>query len=111
MDLDDVIALVSGWDGVRTWRPGPGDGSPEIARGDVFFLDDPHPVHAGAGWLAVVCPGPAGDAETCELLERSCRSARARGAAPGRRHGPPGVLGGRGRRRRRGVSGVSGAAG
>ncbi len=32
-----MVALVESLDGVLTLRPGPGDGSPEIAWGDLFF--------------------------------------------------------------------------
>ena len=41
MDLDEIIAVVDSWDGVLTLRPGPGDGTPEIAWGDVFFYHAP----------------------------------------------------------------------
>jgi hypothetical protein len=37
MTMDDIISLVSGFDGVLTFRPAEGDGSPEIAWGDTFF--------------------------------------------------------------------------
>jgi hypothetical protein len=37
MTMDEIITLVSGLDGVLTFRPVPGDGSPEIAWGDTFF--------------------------------------------------------------------------
>ncbi|MEP7766185.1 DUF6194 family protein [Sanguibacter sp. 25GB23B1] len=41
MNLDEVVALVGGWDGVLTLAPGPGDGTPEIAWGDLFFYYAP----------------------------------------------------------------------
>ena len=41
MDIDEIIGCVSSWDGVLTLRPGPGDGSPEISWGDVFFYVAP----------------------------------------------------------------------
>jgi hypothetical protein len=41
MSIDDVVALVEGLGGVLTLRPGPGDGSPEIAWGDVFLYYAP----------------------------------------------------------------------
>jgi hypothetical protein len=37
MTMDEIISLVSGFDGVLTFRPADGDGSPEIAWGDTFF--------------------------------------------------------------------------
>jgi Family of unknown function (DUF6194) len=37
MTIDEIISFVDGHDGVLTVRPGPGDGSPEIAWGDTFF--------------------------------------------------------------------------
>ncbi|MGY1673689.1 DUF6194 family protein [Geodermatophilus sp. SYSU D00710] len=39
--IDDVVGLVEGLGGVLTLRPGPGDGSPEIAWGDLFFYYAP----------------------------------------------------------------------
>ena len=33
--------MVAAWDGVLTLRPGPGDGSPEVSWGDVFFYVAP----------------------------------------------------------------------
>jgi hypothetical protein len=41
MDFNEIIDRVSAWDGVLTLRPGPGDGSPEISWGDVFFYFAP----------------------------------------------------------------------
>ena len=37
MTMDEIIGFVSGFDGVLTFRPAEGDGSPEIAWGDTFF--------------------------------------------------------------------------
>lgn len=37
MSMDAIVREVSAWEGVLTLRPGPGDGSPEISWGDVFF--------------------------------------------------------------------------
>ncbi|GGT01515.1 hypothetical protein GCM10010156_69300 [Planobispora rosea] len=39
--MDEIIGFVDGLDGVLTLRPGPGDGSPEIAWGDTFFYYSP----------------------------------------------------------------------
>ncbi len=39
--IDDVVRLVEELGGVLTLRPGPGDGSPEIAWGDVFLYYAP----------------------------------------------------------------------
>jgi hypothetical protein len=36
-----IIGFVEGLDGVLALRPGPGDGSPEIAWGDLFFYYAP----------------------------------------------------------------------
>ncbi|PSL00389.1 hypothetical protein CLV30_11649 [Haloactinopolyspora alba] len=41
MKIDEITALVDDLDGVLTVRPGPGDGTPEIAWGDVFFYYAP----------------------------------------------------------------------
>ncbi|MCU1641181.1 MAG: hypothetical protein JWN03_1456 [Nocardia sp.] len=41
MTIDEIIALIADMDGVLTLEPGPGDGSPEIAWGDVFFYYAP----------------------------------------------------------------------
>ncbi|WP_152365960.1 DUF6194 family protein [Microlunatus speluncae] len=41
MSLDELIEFGSELDGVLTLRPGPGDGSPELAWGDVFFYYAP----------------------------------------------------------------------
>ena len=39
--MDEIVERVSAWEGVLTQRPGPGDGSPEISWGDVFFYVAP----------------------------------------------------------------------
>lgn len=41
MDIEEITELVSSWDGVLTLQPRPGDGSPEISWGDVFFYVAP----------------------------------------------------------------------
>jgi hypothetical protein len=41
MSVDEIIEHVEGLGGVLTLRPGPGDGSPEIAWGDAFFYYAP----------------------------------------------------------------------
>jgi Family of unknown function (DUF6194) len=41
MTIDEIISLLGGLDGVLTLRPGPGDGTPEIAWGDTFFYYSP----------------------------------------------------------------------
>lgn len=41
MSIDEIIEFVEGLGGVLTLRPGPGDGSPELAWGDVFFYYSP----------------------------------------------------------------------
>ncbi|MEU4828823.1 DUF6194 family protein [Actinomadura citrea] len=41
MTMDEIIGFVDGLDGVLTFRPGPGDGSPEISWGDTFFYYSP----------------------------------------------------------------------
>ncbi len=41
MDIDEIAAYVEGLGGVLTLRPGPGDGTPEIAWGDLFFYYAP----------------------------------------------------------------------
>jgi hypothetical protein len=39
--IDDIIECVAALDGVLTMKAGPGDGSPEISWGDVFFYYAP----------------------------------------------------------------------
>ncbi|WP_280462457.1 DUF6194 family protein [Nocardia carnea] len=41
MTIDEIIGYLTTLDGVLTLRPGPGDGSPEIAWGDTFFYYAP----------------------------------------------------------------------
>lgn len=41
MRIEDIIALVGGWDCALAVTPGPGDGAPEIAWGDTFFYYAP----------------------------------------------------------------------
>ena len=41
MTMDEVIDFVKSFDGTLAVIPGPGDGSPEIAWGDVFFYYAP----------------------------------------------------------------------
>ncbi|WP_280236677.1 DUF6194 family protein [Nocardia cyriacigeorgica] len=41
MTIDEIIDFVTGLDSVLTLRPGPEDGSPEIAWGDIFFYYSP----------------------------------------------------------------------
>lgn len=41
MEIDDIIEFIEDMDAVLTLRPQPGDGSPEIAWGDVFFYYSP----------------------------------------------------------------------
>lgn len=41
MSIDEIIEFLKVREGVLALRPGPGDGSPEIAWGDVFFYFAP----------------------------------------------------------------------
>lgn len=41
MNIDDIIGHVAGLGGVLTVQPQPGDGSPQISRGDTFFYYAP----------------------------------------------------------------------
>lgn len=41
MTIDEIIGYIAALDGVLTLRPGPGDGSPELAWGDTFFYYAP----------------------------------------------------------------------
>lgn len=41
MTIDEITDFVAGMDGVLTLRPGPGDGSPELSWGDLFFYYSP----------------------------------------------------------------------
>ena len=146
MEIDDVIAHLEGLEGVVVQRATEGDGSPEIAWGDVFAYYSPdgtvpaaqpfatvvtkdypgepssgldragsfrvnvhagteeferrtghapkdagggpdpatrdvvlaHPVYGAYGWLAVVDPGPATEADLRDLLTGAHAMARAR---------------------------------
>jgi hypothetical protein len=68
MTLDEVAALVGGWDGVLTLAPGPGDGTPEIAWGDLFFYyaPDGQVPQATQPFATVVTKDYPGD-EACRL--------------------------------------------
>jgi len=41
MDMHEIVERVSPLEGVLMLRPGPGDGSPELSWGDVFFYVAP----------------------------------------------------------------------
>lgn len=41
MSIDDLIDFLDSLDGVLSLQPGPGDGSPIISWGDVFFYYAP----------------------------------------------------------------------
>ncbi|WP_049563802.1 DUF6194 family protein [Nonomuraea sp. SBT364] len=41
MKKEEIIEFVADLDGVLTLRPGPGDGTPELAWGDTFFYYSP----------------------------------------------------------------------
>ena len=41
MKLKEVVDVLASNDGILVLRPGPGDGTPEIAWGDVFFYYSP----------------------------------------------------------------------
>lgn len=41
MKLKEVVDVLTSNDGILVLRPGPGDGTPEIAWGDVFFYYSP----------------------------------------------------------------------
>jgi hypothetical protein len=41
MTIDEIITFIESLGDVRTLRPAPGDGSPEIAWGDTFFYYSP----------------------------------------------------------------------
>ncbi|WP_026402273.1 DUF6194 family protein [Actinomadura rifamycini] len=41
MSIDEIIAFLEGMEGVLAVKPGPGDGTPEIAWGDAFFYYSP----------------------------------------------------------------------
>jgi hypothetical protein len=55
MAMEAIVSEVSAWEGVLTLRPGPGDGSPEISWGDVFFYLAPDGrVPAGQPFATIV---------------------------------------------------------
>lgn len=39
--MDEIVERVSAWEGVLVLPPGPGDGSPQVSWGDVFFYEAP----------------------------------------------------------------------
>ncbi|OLT33113.1 hypothetical protein BJF79_35265 [Actinomadura sp. CNU-125] len=41
MDMDEITGYVEAFEGVLAFKPGPGDGTPEIAWGDAFFYYSP----------------------------------------------------------------------
>ncbi len=80
--MDEIVGRVSGWEGVLTLRPGPGDGSPEISWGDVFFYVAPDgEVPNGQPFATVVTkdqPGePSAGLDRPGAFRSSVRAARA----------------------------------
>lgn len=62
MDMHEIVDRVSAWQGVLTLRPGPGDGSPEISWGDVFFYVAPDgKVPAGQPFATITTKGYPGE--------------------------------------------------
>ncbi|KPC84655.1 MULTISPECIES: DUF6194 family protein [Streptomyces] len=62
MTIDEIIDFVDGFDGTLSFRPAPGDGSPEISWGDTFFFYSPDGVmpEATQPFATIVtknCPG------------------------------------------------------
>ncbi|SDT29246.1 DUF6194 family protein [Microlunatus soli] len=49
MTIAEIITMLQELDGTLVWRPGPGDGSPEIAWGDVFCYYAPDQVVPATG--------------------------------------------------------------
>ena len=85
--MDEMVERVSAWEGVLTQRPGPGDGSPEISWGDVFFYVAPDGrVPSGQPFATIVTKDYPG--EPSAGLNRP-GSFRVNIAA--RRHGEPGA--------------------
>ncbi|GGV14214.1 hypothetical protein GCM10010182_38480 [Actinomadura cremea] len=41
MSIDEIIGFLEGFEGVLALKPGPGDGTPELAWGDAFFYYSP----------------------------------------------------------------------
>jgi hypothetical protein len=65
MTVDEITAWVEGLGGVLTLRPGPGDGSPEIAWGDRFFYWAPDGVlPSGQPFATVVTKDYPGEPST-----------------------------------------------
>ncbi|MEV5824439.1 DUF6194 family protein [Spirillospora sp. NPDC052242] len=44
MSIDEIIEFLEGLEGVLAVKPGPGDGTPELAWGDAFFYYSPEGV-------------------------------------------------------------------
>lgn len=67
MTIQDLIDLISAMDNVVTLRPQPGDGSPEIAWGDVFFYYAPDGVVPKAQPFATIVTKDYPGDDTCRL--------------------------------------------
>ncbi|MFE1318253.1 DUF6194 family protein [Kitasatospora phosalacinea] len=70
MTMDEIIDFTAGLDGVLTLRPAPGDGTPEISWGDVFFYYAPDGTlpRTGQPFATVVTKDYPGD--TTSRLDR-----------------------------------------
>lgn len=65
MVIDEIIDYVTGLGGVLLLQPVPGDGSPEIARGDTFFYYAPDGIlPKGQPFATVVTKNYPGDEES-----------------------------------------------
>jgi hypothetical protein len=65
MVIDEIIDYLGSLDGVLILRPGPGDGSPEIAWGDTFFYYSPTGVvPKGQPFATIVTKNYPGDEDS-----------------------------------------------
>lgn len=65
MVIDEIIDYLDSLDGVLILRPGPGDGSPEISWGDIFFYYAPDGVvPKGQPFATIVTKNYPGDEES-----------------------------------------------
>lgn len=67
MTIQELIDLISAMDGVLVLQPRAGDGSPEIAWGDVFFYYAPDGVVPRTQPFATIITKDYPDDDTCHL--------------------------------------------
>lgn len=69
MSMDHIIETVRSFDGALVLQPGPGDGTPEIAWGDVFFYCSPDGQVPAIQPYGTIVTKNYPDDSTCDLDE------------------------------------------